>query len=158
MSEEVKTYEKELHEAEMQLKEYQIENDSLKKELQETKDSIQVKEFTMEVEKVNSYLDKKIEDGILVPADKEKYFTLSVDEDAKAISGFETVKDILDSKEKVKEFSGKSEVVEIPEVTNPNDPAALSEAHDKRAKEYMKENNIDDYREALKETEIKEVS
>ena len=161
---EEKTFEKEYNEAQLQIKQYEIDlkekDDKISKlesELQESKDSIKEKEFTIEVEKVNYYLDTKIEEGKLKPVDREKYFSLSVDEEEKKITGFEMVQGILDEAEKVKEFKEDSKATEIPEGVDLNDEGKQSELHYDRAMEYMKEHGMEDtlenYKEALRQTE-----
>lgn len=150
-TQEIKTFEKEFADARFQLKEYEIEIEKLKKENLEFSSKMAAKEAEIKEKEINNYLDSAIKEGKLEPAQRETFFNIAKNQ-------FEDVKKIIDAMPIKKEFSQNSEAVKSDKV--PASDGELSEFIDKKAKEYILKNNMQDnrnnYRIAVSEV-IKEV-
>lgn len=150
----------EVKELELQLKQYEADIKSKDGEIVQFKQSIvdlegQVKELTSQIEakdkeklevEVKSYIDSKIKEGKILPAQKEKYISL-------AMKNFDEIKAIVDDMPKLVEFKEESEYQKKPSKEKSYSEMTEDEKDDHKdteAKKYMEEKKVT-YKEALRE-------
>jgi hypothetical protein len=136
---EIKEYTDQINTLTEEVKKYEMD---LEKEKSE-KTSLQEKLNTIEKEKVVEYIENKMKEGKLLPAQKDHFLSL-------ATFSFDTVKNILDNAPKLPEFSEDSEKGKVKEkkYSEMNEEEKDNEIT-KRAEKYSLDNKIS-FSEALK--------
>lgn len=144
-----KEYTLKINELDIEVKEYKEQLEGIKTENETLKKDLEEKAYASKEFEIKNYLETKISEGKLMPAQLNQYMALAMDDNVKKYSdiegtGFDMVKSLLDNSEKVIDFNSQSEHKEIDKKVYSNKDDQL----DSQIKKYMKDNKVN-YAEAF---------
>lgn len=135
----IKKYEAQIDDLSTRLKVYQEENATLKTESESLKKFVEDQKIEAKKAEVVRYLDDKIREGKVVPAQVEMYTNIAL-----STLGMDAVKSLVENNPKVVNLTEESQAVEIEKKPEMDE----SEVIHGKAQEYAKANKVT-YREAL---------
>ncbi|MHA1866623.1 MAG: hypothetical protein ACTSXD_00995, partial [Candidatus Heimdallarchaeaceae archaeon] len=156
---------KDLEKLEQELKQKETELKKYKEKVEELEKYKKKTEFEKQLTEVTYYLKDKIREGKILPSQFHFYTALALDlpefegvkkyeyvenDEKKTIeykSNFELIKKIIENTPKIVDFTEKSEVGE--KIESEQNDLSEDEKLDRKVRKYMKEHNIESYKEAL---------
>lgn len=134
------------------------ENDSLKTENNELKDYAMNIEHEKKVSEITSYLDKKVEYGIITPSQVDYFTAIALGDEVKTYTNgsnqkiegnsFDMVKNILENASPVVDMGARTKDSQPESKVYSKKPAHDEDELDKKIKQYAKENKVS-YAEAF---------
>jgi hypothetical protein len=133
-----------VHNHEVKLKEYELELKSKNEEIAKLKEEKEKADIEQKNLEIKNYIDKKVNDGCILPAHIEKYTKL-------AQNDFESVQEIVDSMPKLVDLSdAQSQNIQPEKKYSQMDENEKNDFIDKTVQEYIKENPNVPYGDAYK--------
>jgi hypothetical protein len=131
----LKIYKEQISALETEIKTYKVKVESLEKENVEAKAYIEKAKHDAKAAEVKAYIDGKVKDGVIIPAQVEKLTVL-------AMADLASVKAVFDAQQPQVKMNTSSEAIK-PEVKEDEKMSEFAnEDLDKKIKVYMKENKV----------------